>query len=87
MPYFGYARADRKSQGRESIAAKLVANMITEAGAALRADAVLHTSQAGPLGASCHLAGAEVRLCLWRTCCLRNFWPASGCQDLSQSSA
>nr|BAD07972.1 putative phosphoribosyl pyrophosphate synthase [Oryza sativa Japonica Group]BAD08029.1 putative phosphoribosyl pyrophosphate synthase [Oryza sativa Japonica Group] len=29
IPYFGYARADRKSQGRESIAAKLVANMIT----------------------------------------------------------
>ncbi|BAS76782.1 Os02g0127700 [Oryza sativa Japonica Group] len=25
IPYFGYARADRKSQGRESIAAKLVA--------------------------------------------------------------
>ena len=33
IPYFGYARADRKSQGRESIAAKLVANLITEAGA------------------------------------------------------
>ncbi|XP_048230795.1 ribose-phosphate pyrophosphokinase 1, chloroplastic isoform X2 [Ricinus communis] len=33
IPYFGYARADRKTQGRESIAAKLVANLITEAGA------------------------------------------------------
>lgn len=33
IPYFGYARADRKSQGRESIAAKLVSNLITEAGA------------------------------------------------------
>ncbi|KAF3449481.1 hypothetical protein FNV43_RR10209 [Rhamnella rubrinervis] len=33
VPYFGYARADRKTQGRESIAAKLVANIITEAGA------------------------------------------------------
>ncbi|KAF2308787.1 hypothetical protein GH714_017996 [Hevea brasiliensis] len=33
IPYFGYARADRKSQGRESIAAKLVANLITKAGA------------------------------------------------------
>lgn len=32
MPYFGYARADRKSQGRESIAAKLAANLLTEAG-------------------------------------------------------
>ena len=33
MPYFGYARADRKTQGRESIAAKLTANLLTEAGA------------------------------------------------------
>ncbi|XP_068305950.1 ribose-phosphate pyrophosphokinase 1-like [Pyrus communis] len=33
IPYFGYARADRKTQGRESIAAKLVANLITIAGA------------------------------------------------------
>jgi hypothetical protein len=32
VPYFGYARADRKTQGRESIAAKLVANLLTEAG-------------------------------------------------------
>ncbi|XP_033146912.1 ribose-phosphate pyrophosphokinase 2, chloroplastic [Brassica rapa] len=32
IPYFGYARADRKTQGRESIAAKLVANLVTEAG-------------------------------------------------------
>ena len=32
MPYFGYGRADRKVSGRESIAAKLVANMITRAG-------------------------------------------------------
>ncbi|XP_050234928.1 ribose-phosphate pyrophosphokinase 1-like [Mercurialis annua] len=33
IPYFGYGRADRKTEGRESIAAKLVANLITEAGA------------------------------------------------------
>lgn len=33
MPYFGYARADRKTHGRESITAKLVANLITKAGA------------------------------------------------------
>lgn len=32
LPYFGYARADRKTQGRESIAAKLTANILTEAG-------------------------------------------------------
>ena len=33
IPYFGYARADRRTSGRESIAAKLVANLLTEAGA------------------------------------------------------
>ena len=31
IPYYGYARADRKSHGRESIAAKLTANLLTEA--------------------------------------------------------
>ena len=33
MPYFGYARADRKASGREAITAKLVANLLTQAGA------------------------------------------------------
>jgi ribose-phosphate pyrophosphokinase len=33
VPYYGYARADRKTAGRESITAKLVANLITQAGA------------------------------------------------------
>lgn len=33
IPYFGYARQDRKSKGRDPITAKLVANMITVAGA------------------------------------------------------
>lgn len=33
LPYYGYARQDRKSRGREPITAKLVANLITEAGA------------------------------------------------------
>ncbi len=32
MPYFGYARQDRKAEGRTPITAKLVANMIAEAG-------------------------------------------------------
>jgi ribose-phosphate pyrophosphokinase len=33
IPYFGYARQDRKDEGRVPITAKLVANMITRAGA------------------------------------------------------
>jgi ribose-phosphate pyrophosphokinase len=33
IPYFGYARQDRKDQPRVSITAKLVANLITTAGA------------------------------------------------------
>ena len=33
IPYFGYARQDRKVGPRTPISAKLVANMITEAGA------------------------------------------------------
>ncbi len=32
IPYFGYARQDRKSEGRTPITAKLVANMLTKAG-------------------------------------------------------
>jgi ribose-phosphate pyrophosphokinase len=32
MPYFGYARQDRKSEGRTPITAKLVANLLTTAG-------------------------------------------------------
>ncbi|CAN1307355.1 Ribose-phosphate pyrophosphokinase 1 [Linum perenne] len=45
IPYFGYARADRKTQGRESIAAKLVANLITEAGANRVLGCDLHSGQ------------------------------------------
>lgn len=33
IPYFGYARQDRRANGRQSISAKLVANMLTIAGA------------------------------------------------------
>ena len=33
IPYFGYARQDRKDEGRVPITAKLVANLITSAGA------------------------------------------------------
>ncbi|VFQ90763.1 unnamed protein product [Cuscuta campestris] len=45
IPYFGYARADRKTQGRESIAAKLVANLITQAGAHRVLACDLHSGQ------------------------------------------
>jgi len=33
IPYYGYARQDRKDEGRTPITAKLVANVITRAGA------------------------------------------------------
>lgn len=45
IPYYGYARADRKTAGRESITAKLVANLITEAGANRILAMDLHSSQ------------------------------------------
>ncbi|GFR51688.1 hypothetical protein Agub_g14131 [Astrephomene gubernaculifera] len=45
VPYYGYARADRKVQGRESIAAKLTANLITEAGADRVLAIDLHSGQ------------------------------------------
>jgi ribose-phosphate pyrophosphokinase len=45
IPYYCYARADRKTAGRESITAKLVANLITEAGANRILAMDLHSSQ------------------------------------------
>ncbi|MEG3839341.1 ribose-phosphate pyrophosphokinase [Microcoleus sp. herbarium14] len=45
IPYYGYARADRKTAGRESITAKLVANLITEAGAGRVLAMDLHSAQ------------------------------------------
>jgi ribose-phosphate pyrophosphokinase len=45
LPYYGYARADRKTAGRESITAKLVANQITAAGADRVIAMDLHSSQ------------------------------------------
>lgn len=45
IPYYGYARADRKTAGRESITAKLVANQITTAGADRVLAMDLHSSQ------------------------------------------
>ena len=45
MPYFGYARQDRKPGGRTPISAKLVANLITEAGADRVLAVDLHAGQ------------------------------------------
>lgn len=45
MPYFGYARQDRKDQPRVSITAKLIANVITVAGADRVLTMDLHASQ------------------------------------------
>jgi CTP:molybdopterin cytidylyltransferase MocA len=45
MPYFGYARQDRKDEGRVPITAKLVANLITAAGADRVLAIDLHAAQ------------------------------------------
>jgi ribose-phosphate pyrophosphokinase len=45
IPYFGYARQDRKDQGRVALSAKLVANMITTAGADRVIALDLHANQ------------------------------------------
>jgi len=45
IPYFGYARQDRKDEGRVPISAKLVANMITVAGANRVLALDLHAAQ------------------------------------------
>ncbi len=45
IPYFGYARQDRKDQPRVSVTAKLVANLITEAGADRVITMDLHAAQ------------------------------------------
>lgn len=45
IPYFGYARQDRKAEGRVPITAKLVANLITTAGADRVLTIDLHAGQ------------------------------------------
>lgn len=45
IPYFGYARQDRKAKSRDPISAKLVANMIEAAGADRVLTMDLHASQ------------------------------------------
>lgn len=45
IPYYGYARQDRKAKGRDPISAKLVANLITRAGADRVLAMDLHAAQ------------------------------------------
>jgi ribose-phosphate pyrophosphokinase len=45
IPYFGYARQDRKAKSRDPISAKLVANLITAAGADRLLTMDLHAAQ------------------------------------------
>ena len=45
IPYYGYARQDRKARGRDPITAKLVANMLTAAGADRVLTMDLHAAQ------------------------------------------
>ena len=45
IPYFGYARQDRKAKPRDPISAKLVANMLTSAGADRVLTMDLHAAQ------------------------------------------
>ncbi|MDR2755853.1 MAG: ribose-phosphate pyrophosphokinase [Planctomycetaceae bacterium] len=45
IPYFGYARQDRKDEGRVPITAKLVANILTRAGADRILSMDLHAAQ------------------------------------------
>ena len=45
MPYFGYARQDRKTRSRDPISAKLVANLLTAAGADRVLTMDLHAGQ------------------------------------------
>src|SRR5215213_7049756 len=45
LPYYGYARQDRKDQGRVPISAKLVANLLTAAGANRILALDLHAAQ------------------------------------------
>ena len=45
LPYYGYARQDRKAEGRVPITAKLVANLLTSAGAQRVLTVDLHAAQ------------------------------------------
>ena len=62
VPYYGYARADRKTAGRESITAKLVANLLVQSGVSRVLAMDLHSAQIqGYFDIPCdHIYGAPV---------------------------
>lgn len=68
IPYFGYARQDRKDQPRVAITAKLVANLISVAGADRVITMDLHAAQLQGFFdiPSDHLYASPVFLDLWR---------------------
>ena len=62
IPYFGYARADRKTSGRESITAKLTANLLEKSGVDRVLAMDLHSAQTqGYFDIPCdHIYGSPV---------------------------
>ena len=62
VPYYGYARADRKTAGRESIAAKLTANLLVKSGIDRVLAMDLHSAQTqGYFDIPCdHIYGSPV---------------------------
>ena len=74
IPYYGYARADRKDQPRVAIAAKLMANLITQAGADRVLTVDLHSPQIQgffdiPLD---HLYAAPVMMAYFQTLAMQD---------------
>ncbi len=69
IPYYGYARADRKTAGRESITAKLVANLLVKSGVDRVLAMDLHSSQIqGYFDIPCdHIYGSPVLVDYLRT--------------------
>ncbi|WP_411867596.1 ribose-phosphate pyrophosphokinase [Vulcanococcus limneticus] len=69
IPYYGYARADRKTAGRESITAKLVANLLAKGGVDRVLAMDLHSAQIqGYFDIPCdHIYGSPVLVDYLRT--------------------
>ncbi|MDP5122285.1 MAG: ribose-phosphate diphosphokinase, partial [Cyanobium sp. MAG_04] len=69
VPYYGYARADRKTAGRESITAKLVANLLVKSGVDRVLAMDLHSAQIqGYFDIPCdHIYGSPVLVDYLRT--------------------